>query len=402
MKKIPVKLLKPGLCFSEPVYVDGKNILVPAGIPIRQKDLDNLGIWGVETVQTRGLPSFAEDSESKKSLNLRGKPLSAEKAPVQNQFDAAGKPGSALSLSDVSTNSSTYQTYISLIEQLDVIFTKIASKIEIIDTSPISMIGTRLLQAVRTERGRYIGFILGGEVRGLEMAKSSVNTAILSFLVAQALKFPHHRILNTVIGSLLHDVGMLRIPSEVREKRGGLSDAERRLINSHPLISRKIATKDLKFSDEVGSIIVEHHERWDGGGYPNRIAGERIDSGARIVSIADAFEAMVCPKPYRTSMSGYQANKNLLADNSRRFDPGILKIFIMTMGIYPLGSMVRLNNGAVARIAEIRPETPLRPKIQVLIDEQKKEFANEEGAVLDLLLEKNLYIAKAIEPKELL
>jgi HD-GYP domain-containing protein (c-di-GMP phosphodiesterase class II) len=159
--------------------------------------------------------------------------------------------------------------------------------------------------------------------------------------------------------------------------------------------------KELNYSDEVGNVVLQHHERWDGNGYPHQIAGDGIDMGARIVSVADSFEAMVSHKPYRNSMVGYQAMKNLLADNSRRFDPDVLKAFILTMGIYPIGSIVRLNDDTVARVTEVRPFAPLRPKIQVLIDEHKKVFRNEEGAFIDLLLEKKRYITKAMDLKEI-
>jgi hypothetical protein len=93
--------------------------------------------------------------------------------------------------------------------------------------------------------------------------------------------------------------------------------------------------------------------------------------------------------------------KNLLSDNSRRFDPDVLKAFIQTMGIYPIGSIVLLNSGAMARVIEIHGEAPLRPKIHILVDEFGKVFKAEGGDVIDLLTEKSLYIAKAVDPKEL-
>jgi hypothetical protein len=92
--------------------------------------------------------------------------------------------------------------------------------------------------------------------------------------------------------------------------------------------------------------------------------------------------------------------KNLLSDNSRRFDPDVLKAFIQIMGIYPIGSIVLLNNGALARVEEVKGTVPLRPKIRVLIDESGTIFQQDEGDVIDLLVEKSLFIARAIDPKE--
>jgi HD-GYP domain-containing protein (c-di-GMP phosphodiesterase class II) len=253
---------------------------------------------------------------------------------------------------------------------------------------------------VREQRDSFISFILGGEINGYEIPKNLVNVAILSALIAQELKLPNHRILQITIGALLHDVGMLRLPKEIVHKRGALSAAELQRIQSHTLYTYKIVTKELLHSEDVGLIALQHHERWDGEGYPRKLSGTIIDIGARIVSVADAFEAMVSQKSYRNSMIGYQAMKNLLSDNLRRFDPDIIKAFIQTMGIYPIGSIVLLNNGSMARVVNVQGTAPLRPKIKILIDEFGKVFKNDEGDDIDLLIEKSLFIARAIDPKE--
>jgi HD-GYP domain-containing protein (c-di-GMP phosphodiesterase class II) len=254
---------------------------------------------------------------------------------------------------------------------------------------------------VREQRPSFIGFILGGEIKGHALAKSLVNTAILSALIAMELKQPNHKIVQMVTGAMLHDVGMLRMPKEIVEKKGGLSEAELQRIKSHTLYAYKIVTKELLYPEDVGIIVLQHHERWDGEGYPRRIAGTAIDLGARIVSVADAFEAMVSKKPYRNSMMGYQAMKNLLSDNLRRFDPNVVKAFIQTMGIYPIGSIVLLNNGAMARVQEVSATAPLRPRIRILIDEFGKIFKQDDGDLIDLLVEKSLFIAKAVDPGEI-
>ena len=332
-----------------------------------------------------------------------------EPAPAVNQqTEAAPKDGaeshdSILSLSDVHENRGAYRIYTSLIQRMNAVLLAISNNASIIGKEQINTeIGIPLLQTVRSIRKQLVGFILGGEVKGFEMAKSAVNTAILSSLCALEINLPHHRILNIINGALLHDAGMLRLPKEVTEKRGGLSDGERQLIRSHPMLAHRIVVKELHFLDDVGNIVLQHHERWDGDGYPNHIAGDYIDIGARIVSIADAFEAMVSPKPYRSSITGNQAVKNLLSDNSRRFDPTILKAFVLIMGIYPIGSIVRLNNGAVARVTEVRSIAPLRPKVQIIVDQSNNIFRDEKGEFLDLLTEKSLFIAKAMDTKEFL
>ena len=413
--KVSVKTLQPGLAFSESVYIDENNILVPAGVPIRKKDIARLNSWGIEEVETTGKPlppeavkkpakqddAVAPAAVTEKAGANPGKAAKADAAEnnmaiPRNVVQAAT---GMLSLTEVQENKGAYRIYISLIERLDNVFSNIANGISI-EARSIDNISAQTLQAIRDQRDSFIGFILGGEVSGHEMAKSSVNAAILSALIAHELKFPNHKVLQIVTGALLHDIGMFRLPPEIIEKKGGLSESELQRMKNHPLYSHKIVSKELLYPEEVGLIALQHHERWDGEGYPRQISGIAIDMGARIVSVADAFEAMVSKKSYRNSMIGYQAIKNLLSDNSRRFDPDVLKAFIQTMGIYPIGSMVLLNNGALTRVIEVHGDAPLRPKIQVLIDEFGKVFKQEEGDILDLLTEKSLFIAKAVDPKD--
>jgi HD-GYP domain-containing protein (c-di-GMP phosphodiesterase class II) len=156
--------------------------------------------------------------------------------------------------------------------------------------------------------------------------------------------------------------------------------------------------KEFSYPDEVGRIAWQHHERWDGQGYPRGLLGPQIDAGARIIAVADAFEAMVREKPYRTSLVGYEAMRNLVADYSRRFDPDVVKAFVRTMGIYPIGSIVALNNNFIARVMEVKAAAPLTPVVQVLVDDRENVFNTGEGALLDLLQAKNIYITRALDP----
>jgi len=146
-------------------------------------------------------------------------------------------------------------------------------------------------------------------------------------------------------------------------------------------------------------IALQHHERWDGNGYPRKLSEKKISIEARIITVADAFEAMVKEKPYRNSMIAYTAMRQLLNDNSRRFDSEVLKVFIKSIGIYPLGSYVLLNNGSIGRVIKVNENAPLRPAVRLLVDKNGKKYENDEGAMLDLAKVGDIFIARAIDPK---
>jgi HD-GYP domain-containing protein (c-di-GMP phosphodiesterase class II) len=306
-----------------------------------------------------------------------------------------------LSLAEVSKPSDLYKNYVNMVSVMDRTFKAIARKGRA-DVRLIDDIVKRLLAVVRDKPGGFINYVLGGEVRRYELAKNAVNTAVLSAHIALEMKFPSHRIMQTITGALLHDTGMLRLPTELVKKTGSLSAEELRLMQSHVLYSYRIVHDELNYPTELGTLALQHHENWDGSGYPQGMAGEEIQLGARIISVCDAFEAMVSEKPYRNSMLGYRAMKNILADNSRRFAPDALKAFITIMGIYPIGSIVLLNSGSIARVTDVRKDAPLRPRLVVLTDTSGKALQQDRWERIDLRLEKNLYIIRAIDPDELL
>jgi len=377
-KRIALDQITAGSRFSADVYIDEKNLLVPAKIPVKQKDLDVLKRWGVAFVTTEGEPLSEEAKAESESVEAM-----AEALPQ-------GFVGSR----------ELYSRYSELVDGLSQIFAKIRTG-EAIEPKVVDQLSQSLLKLVRDERDAVISSLLGSETKAGDPARSGVNTAILSAVIGQTLRLPPYKLSYLATGALLHDVGMLRLPDSIVKKEGALSEDEAQKMRAHPLISYRIITKELLYPDDVGLIGLQHHERWDGEGYPRKTVGIEIDPLARIVSVADAFEAMVSVKPYRNSMMGYTAMKNLLSDNSRRFDPEILKAFIKSMGIYPLGSTVLLNNAAIARVLETHAEAPLRPKLRVLVDEFGNHFEGEQGELLDLLEEKSLFIARALDPKEL-
>ena len=383
MDRINTDTLRAGNVFSAPVYSEGNNLLVPAKVPLLQRDIDFLKKWGIDSVLTEGY--ILPDKEITTPLLNPPKPV--ELVDVK------------ISISDVQENSIPYRAYRSLIEKLDAVFVGIKSGIDM-EMRIVENIGSQLLKDLRSYPNNFIGYILGGEVTGHELAKSSVNTAILSALTAQGLQLQERKINNIVSGALLHDIGMIRLSKGLTEKKGGLSNAEFEQIKSHTIHSSKIVSKELFGNNEVNLIALHHHERWDGDGYPDHMAGAAIDIGARIVSVADAFEAMVSKKSYRKSIVGYQAVKNMLSDNGRRFDPSVIIAFTKIMGIYPIGSIILLNDESVARVLSINTNAPLRPVVELVINKSGEVSKSGEGEIINLLTKKTLFIKNAIDPAE--
>lgn len=429
LKKINRSELREGMRFSAPVFFDdGESMLVSQGVPFKSRELSALDRWKISYVLTAGREITAAEAEimekaaqknqvaEVEDLEEIGDAEDLDEVEELDELDEGPSSGSPLAekasldklqytseqilkLPEVLEHNELYGKYRSLIEDLDNILGAIQRRGEV-RTRSIDRIVSELFVLIQTERSDVVGFILGGDVREMQRAKCAVNTGILSIIIGEHIGLPRHRLLQIATGALLHDIGMIKVPDSILNKEGKLDDNELQIIRSHTSYGYKLIVNELLYADEVGKAAMQHHERWDGEGYPGRLSGDRIDIGARIISVADAFEAMVSPKAYRDSMVGYQAMKNLLSDNARRFDPDIIRAMIQSMGIYPVGSIVLMNNSVIARVIKSHPEAPLRPVIRVLIDEYGNPFTMNEGDVINLLENRNLFIARAIDPAE--
>ena len=148
----------------------------------------------------------------------------------------------------------------------------------------------------------------------------SRNVARLSVEIGKTLELAPPELAVLALAAAVHDIGKIGVPGEVLRKPGALDPWERAAIERHPSEGERLLEPHVDSAD-VLAIVRSHHERWDGGGYPDGLTGEQIPLGARIVAVADAFTAMVEPRPYRKARSAELARAELLEQAGRQFDP---------------------------------------------------------------------------------
>ncbi len=363
MKTFKVDDLEPGMQFNAPVYIEGESLLVPENMELKEKDIERLKRWDITEVQSDGEPVTSSPEEP-------------------------------------STNEAANSEYSNCVTLADDIF--IASSEERApDKETIDSVVHDLFSMMKQRPDELLGPMFQPLETKHSLSKSSVNCVILAVLIGQHLKLPNHQLLNLAYSALLHDIGMTRIPKKILEKNGELSSDEKQRIKTHPIYTYRIITQDLGYSDEVGKTALYHHERWDGKGYPKGLSGKNIPLTARILSVVDAYEAMVNDRPYRSSMIGYRAMRQILNDNSRRYDSDILKVFLKSMGIYPVGSIVILNDGSVAKVTRNRQEVPLRPVVKLLVSGNGERLEKDRQTEIDLYNNFDYFIAKAVSPGEM-
>lgn len=158
--------------------------------------------------------------------------------------------------------------------------------------------------------------------------RHSLRTVRLSLLLGRACGIATHERLRVLsLGALAHDLGKILIPGEVLHKEGRLTAAEWEAVRQHPHDGARMLL-GVAASDGVCRVAAEHHERWDGHGYPAGLSGDRIDFNARVVAVADAFDAMTSERPYRPAVGYEEAAAELARCAGAQFDPEVVGTFL--------------------------------------------------------------------------
>jgi HD-GYP domain-containing protein (c-di-GMP phosphodiesterase class II) len=173
------------------------------------------------------------------------------------------------------------------------------------------------------------------------------------------------------LGGLLCDVGKVRIAPELLARPAALTEGEMRQVREHVRHGLDILELTPGLPPRIAEIVATHHERHDGSGYPNGLAGSQIPIFGRIVGVVDSYDAMTSVRPYAKSRSPHEAVNELYQQRGKLFQPELVEQFIQNCGIYPTGTLVELSNGQVAVITDVHSLKRLRPRVMLLLDVDK-------------------------------
>ena len=196
----------------------------------------------------------------------------------------------------------------------------------------------------------------------------SVNVAVLSAMLGSRIGLPREDMLTLIMGSLLHDVGKIIVPSEILTKPGRLSDEEFTVIRMHPEAGRKkLRELPVVSAPILAAIASQHHEHMDGRGYPHHLTGDKIHRFARIAAIADVYDALTTQRSYKPAYKPHIAYKIMVKCSPGQFDEPLLSLFFDNVAIYPVGTIVKTTMG-YAIVKECEFGHTLTPTICVFGD----------------------------------
>ena len=209
------------------------------------------------------------------------------------------------------------------------------------------------------------------------VTRHCMNVAKLAMYLARSLGMSRTEIEEVATCGLLHDVGMMKVKSEIFTKHAALDEEEWEQVKGHPTEGALLLTKEVVLRDVVARVALEHHEKPDGSGYPAGKKKEEIHFYARMINVVDTYGAMVSPRAHRLPLLPCEAMKIVIDDGAKgMLDWDIVQAFMRALSLYPIGSYLRLQNGEVARVVRASPDIPEKPIIAVVADAQRNILKN--------------------------
>jgi HD-GYP domain-containing protein (c-di-GMP phosphodiesterase class II) len=202
----------------------------------------------------------------------------------------------------------------------------------------------------------------------------SVSTCALMLAFGKHLGFEAEELREAGIGAMLHDIGKVKVPLHIVNKRGPLTDDEIIQVREHVRFGCTLLEETPGISDISIMITAEHHERVDGRGYPNGLAGDDISRYGKVAAIIDVYDSMTSNRSYRNRIPATDALGKLFEWSKINFDDDLVQQFVRCIGIYPIGSLVYLENGLIAVVINHGLKSLLHPLIRVVFDTKRNSY----------------------------
>ena len=366
------------MIFDQPVYIDSSNMLVDADVAITEADIKKLINWEVEVIETAG-------HEIKNIPLPQSQELPLNKKEIVAQYEDLLKRRKELVSIHRKAQMAISEVYNSIKSDKLFRLNKVESSV------------TDIINLLKQNQNVFL-FLYGLDENKNYLITHSVNVAFYSILLGMSLKYTASQLIELGTGAILVDAGMMKVPIYIINKQSKLSDQEYNLIKTHPLLGYKALTQLATVSNNIADVSLQHHEQFDGKGYPRGLKGEEISELASIVSIADSYESQISNRIYKQKIYFHNAMKNLISSGANKFNPRLLNSFLPSLSLYPIGSIVKLNDQRIGIVIGSSPDKPLRPVVKLIFDEKKKKI--KDTVLINLIDKTDIYIIKALEESE--
>jgi HD-GYP domain-containing protein (c-di-GMP phosphodiesterase class II) len=224
----------------------------------------------------------------------------------------------------------------------------------------------------------------------------ALNVALLSMNLAASAGFSEEQVVQVGIGALLHDVGMLLVPEGIRFKEGRLTDAEWFEVRKHPLYGIHIIDRLTRLPDAVKYITYQTHERENGKGYPKQRPGHLIHNFAKIVQIADIFDAVASPRPYRVAYTPFKGVEMLIKLGKQKLiSEQLVTTMLKSVSLFPVGSLVELSDGRIGQVIASNEYHLAHPLISIVAERDRVLLPQSSTYLTDLSKEPDIQVVRS-------
>lgn len=362
MRKVPIASLLPGMVVGHNVYNSGGNALVYRGVVLNKRY--------IESLKRLGIPALYIDDDSLPDFYIED--VIDEKSRI-----AAVKLAKNILSGRASTDAPLNKA---LIAESKVVINDI---IEQLLENPSLMVNLTDIRSIDD-------YLLG----------HSVNVCVLSLITGVSLGYDKTKLMRLGIGSLMHDIGKTMIPPHILNKPGSLTNDEYSVIKRHSEYGYLILTNENSQIKKLSALIaLQHHERYNGEGYPGGIQGDKIHAFSQIVGIADVYDAMTADRVYRKGHQPYEAYEMLAASGDYLFEYNLVRAFLRNIAAYPTGTLVKLSTNEIAVAIDTPKGFSLYPNIKVIYDAAGNKLS--EPKDIKLIEKTTLTIVKVLKHEEI-
>ncbi|EWH06389.1 phosphodiesterase [Pseudoalteromonas lipolytica SCSIO 04301] len=362
MKTLPINQLKPGMFVQSVTKQTGKIRIKNQGWVKTQGGIDKLAKAGILEVVIDPDKTLTMSSDNKVEEQQNTSPpepqtvahnpwhtshsVSAEMAKANSLYNEA-KSLQSKAFNDIRTGNK-------------------------IDIAPFQELASGFMDSVFRNQDA-LACITRMREKDAYLLEHSINVSILISIFAKHLGIDKSIIQEIATGALLHDIGKIKIPDEILNKPGKLTDEEYQIIQDHARFSKEILEQS-----GLSGIAVEiagfHHERLDGSGYPFGKHGDELSLYVRMASIVDVYDALTAERVYKAGMEPIKAFKILKDGCPDSFDGDLVTKFIQCIGIHPVGTLVKLESQKLAVVTRSNPSSPLKPVVKVFYNAKHAHY----------------------------
>ena len=326
MRFVPAGCLREGMETAKPLYGRNNEILLMAGIRLSQKYIDS--------IRRKKFSGVYINDDLSRDIDIVN--------TISDELRIETSRGIKKLFMEIKDHNDPRATMKSIVQQVDGIIEELLANKNVM----VNMIDLKCF-----DNYTYM---------------HSVNVAVLSIVVGIAMGFEREVLTRLGLSAILHDIGKVFISSKIINKPGVLTDKEFDEMKKHSQLGYDYARRRLKLSQAVCLGIAEHHEKFDGSGYPNGKKGGEISRFGKIIVLTDIYDALTSERPYRGAQSPSEAMEYIMGGVETMFDPRVSTVFIRKVAPYPVGTTVLLSNGDTAIVLENYEEVCLRPRVRVI------------------------------------